>query len=86
MKIMSHEEDAYGQEILAAYEGRPSYEVVERDDGFIDLSGGAAHYFQEYKSWPRWQNKALSSRGGGFWMLDRERVELRSIYKGGAIK
>ena len=64
MKIMSREEDAYGQEILAAYEGRPSYEVVERDDGFIDLSGGAAHYFQEYKSWPRWQKQSVKFARG----------------------
>jgi len=59
MKIMSHDEDAIGQEILAAYEERPSYEVVERDDGFVDLSGGTAHYFQEYKSWPRWQKQGV---------------------------
>jgi SAM-dependent methyltransferase len=56
---MNHDADAYGQEILAAYEGRPSYEVVERDDGFLDPSGGAAHYFQEYKSWPRWQKQGI---------------------------
>jgi hypothetical protein len=31
------EEDAYGQEIWAFYNGESSYELVERDDSNIDL-------------------------------------------------
>jgi len=38
------------------------------------------------KAGPDGKNEALSLRGGRFWMLDRERAEFRSIYKGGAIK
>jgi SAM-dependent methyltransferase len=50
--------DAYGQEILAHFNGRNSYEVVERDDGFVGLSGGYKNYFANYKDWPKWQKKA----------------------------
>lgn len=38
---MNLKKDAYGQEILAYLAGKEFSEVVERDDGFIGLSGGA---------------------------------------------
>lgn len=56
---MHRDKDAYGQQILAYLEGRSSYEIVERDDGLADLSGGAPTYFAEYNDWPRWQKRAI---------------------------
>ena len=32
---MKPKKDAYGQEIWAFFQGKESYEIVERDDGFI---------------------------------------------------
>jgi SAM-dependent methyltransferase len=61
---MHRGKDAYGQQILAYLERRPSYEIVERDDGLADLSGGAPTYFAEYEDWPRWQKRAIKSAKG----------------------
>jgi predicted rRNA methylase YqxC with S4 and FtsJ domains len=60
---MNRNKDAYGQEVLAYLEGKPSYEIVERDDGFV-VPGGAINYFGEYKDWPRWQKQAIKSAKG----------------------
>jgi SAM-dependent methyltransferase len=51
--------DAYGQEILAALEGKKSYEIVEREDGYFSISGGSGNYFAEYKDFPQHEKKAF---------------------------
>lgn len=56
---MNPKQDAYGQEVLAYLQGKRSYEVIERDDGFIDFSKGAPDYFAEYKKWPKIQKQAI---------------------------
>lgn len=57
--VMRRENDAYGQEIMAHLLGEPSFEVVERDDGFVNLSRGAKLYFSNYADWPGHQKKGL---------------------------
>lgn len=59
MKIKSHK-DAFGQEIWMYLKKRESFEVVERDDGYLDLSGGAKNYFSEYKNWADYEKKAMA--------------------------
>src|SRR3989344_4929492 len=54
-----NKKDAIGQEILAYFEGRDSFEICERDDGWIALSGGAKAYFAEPKDWPGFQKRGL---------------------------
>jgi len=56
---MNPKKDAYGQEVWAYLKGKESYEVVERDDGFIGLSSGSASYFQDFKDWPQIQKQAI---------------------------
>ncbi len=56
--------DAYGQEIIRYYKGKPSFEVIERDDGFVNLSGGAGSYFSEYKDWAAHEKKAIKFANG----------------------
>jgi len=51
--------DAFGQEIWAHYKGEDSYEIIERDDGYFDASGGAKIYFSSYKGWPSIERKAM---------------------------
>ena len=51
--------DAYGQEILAYFKGKKVPEIIERDDGHIDLSGGPEIYFSKYKEWHYHEKKAL---------------------------
>ena len=49
--MVKPERDAYGQEIWNCYQGKTTHEIVEREDGLIDL-GSALPYFQEYPNWP----------------------------------
>jgi len=52
------EHDAYGQEIMNCYKGVSTYEVVEREDGFIDI-GSALPYFQGFENWPLHEREAI---------------------------
>jgi SAM-dependent methyltransferase len=53
-------QDAYGHEINDYFLGHSHvYEIVERDDGYIDFSTGPKAYFVEYKDWPSYQKKAI---------------------------
>jgi SAM-dependent methyltransferase len=52
------EHDAYGQEIWNCYRGRTNYEIVERDDGVIDV-GSAAQYFSDHRKWPPHERAAI---------------------------
>ncbi len=61
---MDINKDAYGQEMWAFFKGKESYEVIERDDGFIDLSTGAPAYFAEFKDWPKIQKQAIKLTKG----------------------
>src|SRR5215469_3203347 len=57
------EHDAYGQEIWSCYKGVSAYEVVERDDGFIDI-GSALPYFQPLENWPTHERDAIDRARG----------------------
>lgn len=48
---MQPHEDAFGQMMIAALNGKPEQEVVERDDGYINLGRGPALYFAPFESW-----------------------------------
>ncbi len=52
--VLKDEQDAYGQLLLDAFEGRPAIEVVERDDGFAMASaaGAPTNYLAPFRSWP----------------------------------
>jgi SAM-dependent methyltransferase len=49
--VLDEREDAYGAAIRDHYAGEETYEIIERDDGWIGLSAGAAHYFSAYDEW-----------------------------------
>lgn len=61
---MEPKRDAYGQEVLAFFLDKESFEVIERDDGFIDFSTGAPAYFAKYKDWPKIQKQAIKYARG----------------------
>jgi hypothetical protein len=44
------EKDAYGQALCAACKGDEVFEVLERDDGFVD-SKSTKGYFSDYEAW-----------------------------------
>ena len=59
-QTMRPEEDAFGQVIWAQYNGERSFEVVERNDGYIDTSLlGPKTYFSNYEEWSLHEQKAM---------------------------
>jgi len=51
-------QDAYGQILLAAHEGRPAQEIMERDDGLI-YCGDPSDYFAPFRRWPANERRAM---------------------------
>ncbi len=58
-KMLEDWQDAYGHEIYDYYKGKRSYEIVERDDGYFDVSSGPKLYFLEYKDWNIHEKEAM---------------------------
>jgi SAM-dependent methyltransferase len=59
MSTWTKQQDAFGQEIDDYFHGRGGFEIIERDDGYVDLSSGPSVYFAEYKDWPPHQKQAI---------------------------
>ena len=57
--MLTKQQDAYGWIVWDHLHGKPSEEIIERDDGYFALSGGASDYFAEFKNWPRHQRAAM---------------------------
>jgi SAM-dependent methyltransferase len=55
--------DAYGQEIWNCYKGNSTYEIVEREDGLIDI-GSALPYFEEHNKWLVHEQEAIQPARG----------------------
>ena len=63
--MLTDNQDAYGHLLLDYHNGRKNVEVVEREDGFIDVSQlGPFNYFAEYKDWAEHQRLAIESATG----------------------
>ena len=62
--LLTDHQDAYGHEVMDYYRSGHAQEIVERDDGLIDVSAGPAIYFSGYKDWrPLEQQAMLHVRG-----------------------
>lgn len=61
---MEPSKDAYGQQIWAHLNSKPASEIVERDDNFIGISGGANAYFADFKHWPKIEKVAIGLARG----------------------
>ena len=59
MTKLTAREDGYGRAMWDYHHGRGGYEICERDDGYVDTSGGPSHYLAEYKDWPLRQRKGI---------------------------
>lgn len=57
-------EDAYGNEILDFMRSGKGYEILERDDGFFDISDGPSSYFIEFEKWPSCEKEAICHAKG----------------------
>ena len=52
-------EDALGHALLDYLKGEGGFEVVERDDGYIDIGWGPKFYFSDYDEWPEHEKIAM---------------------------
>jgi 2-polyprenyl-3-methyl-5-hydroxy-6-metoxy-1,4-benzoquinol methylase len=46
-KALEIDRDAFGHALLDQFEGRPAHELIERSDGYVDVSAGAETYLSE---------------------------------------
>jgi len=59
VKKLTSAEDAFGQALCAAYKGTEDvYEVLERDDGLVDVMN-ISLYFSEYEDWSDIEQRAM---------------------------
>lgn len=59
------DQDAYGREVYDYYLGENTApEIVERDDGYVGISGGPLAYFAPYAAWPEPQQKIIQLAHG----------------------
>lgn len=58
---MKSTQDAYGEQLLAQYnkKGEETYEIIERDDGYVGSGSEAGDYFKDYKHWSPIERKAI---------------------------
>ena len=59
MPKITNANDAFGQEMWAYLTEGYSREIVERDDGFVDVSSGPRLYFSEVPEWSNREQLAL---------------------------
>lgn len=62
--MLADDKDAFGHEMYEYYKTKEGNEIVERDDGFIDVSGPVAVYFSEYKDWPAAERRSMGYAKG----------------------
>ncbi|HEX6386940.1 MAG TPA: class I SAM-dependent methyltransferase [Anaerolineae bacterium] len=62
---MDASHDAYGREVYDYFHGDEDiHEIVERDDGYVDVSSGPAAYFAPYEAWPNVEQEAMAYAQG----------------------
>ena len=62
--MLKGKKDAYGKLVKDHFDGKNVFEIIERDDGLINLGGGPRVYFSNYDSWRPHVQKAISQAKG----------------------
>ena len=63
--MLTDTQDAYGHLLSDYHNGRENVEIVEREDGFIDVSRlGPFNYFAEYNDWAEHQRTGIAHATG----------------------
>jgi len=58
--MLKDDQDAYGYEIYDYYQGNEDvFEIVEREDGYIDVSQGPSYYFRTFEDWLQVERDAI---------------------------
>ncbi len=63
-RVLKDSEDAYGHSIADYFEKGRGLEIIEREDGYIDLSSGPSNYFHPYDQWPEVEKNAIELAHG----------------------
>jgi cyclopropane fatty-acyl-phospholipid synthase-like methyltransferase len=51
--------DAFGHMILDYLNRVETDEIIEREDGYFDVSSGCKSYFADFQEWPAWEQEAM---------------------------
>ncbi len=57
--MLPDSQDAYGHVIIDHMQGKPTLEIIERDDRYIEISSGSKAYFAPFKDWPDYEKQAI---------------------------
>lgn len=64
MRTMNPQRDAFGQILRSYYNNEDSFEIVERDDGYISFTSGPDDYFDDYTHWADSEKRAIDLAHG----------------------
>lgn len=56
---MKEDQDAFGHQAFDFLQGSEVHEIIERDDGFVDVSAGPQVYFETFDRWPEFERRAM---------------------------
>lgn len=62
--MLRDDEDAFGSAMYDFWQGKPAYEIIERDDGFFSVSPGPGMYFTKYEEWCPVEQMAIDRARG----------------------
>lgn len=62
--MIKDSQDAFGHGIYDHYKGIDVEEVIERDDGYVDVSLGPKSYLSKFEDWPAHEKKAMTYAKG----------------------
>lgn len=63
-QALQDHEDAYGHELIDYFERGEGFEIIEREDGFFDVSSGPETYFIQFDEWPEIEKTAMEFAKG----------------------
>jgi SAM-dependent methyltransferase len=59
MRVLIISQDAQGRAMYDYFKGKQVSEIIERDDGYIDVDFGPKVYFTDYKDWAKHVQRAM---------------------------
>ncbi len=62
--MLKQHEDAFGRELLDYMNGQNRSEIIERDDGYLDVNADLQVYFEPFEKWPSHHRRAMRHARG----------------------
>lgn len=62
--MLKPDEDAFGRELLDFMNGHNRCEIIERDDGYLDVNDNLHEYFEPFENWPAHHRCAIGLARG----------------------